>query len=57
MAPVEKQTDQELTIEDPTVIEKYRIAGDVVNSKCVSYLTGVEITVIGKGLHKLDYPQ
>uniref|UniRef100_A0A182XJ80 Peptidase M24 domain-containing protein n=1 Tax=Anopheles quadriannulatus TaxID=34691 RepID=A0A182XJ80_ANOQN len=31
MAPVEKQTDQELTIEDPTVIEKYRIAGDVVN--------------------------
>ena len=57
MAPVEKQTDQELTIEDPTVIEKYRIAGDVVNSKCFSYLTGVEITVIGKGLHKLDYPQ
>lgn len=31
MPPVEKQVDPESTIDDPTVVEKYKIAGDIVN--------------------------
>ncbi|XP_052893166.1 proliferation-associated protein 2G4 [Anopheles moucheti] len=50
MAPVEKQTDQESTIEDPTVVEKYKIAGDIVNK---TLQTIIRACVVGASVKEI----
>ncbi|XP_049293084.1 proliferation-associated protein 2G4 [Anopheles funestus] len=50
MPPVEKQTDQESTIDDPTVVEKYKIAGDIVNK---TLQTIIRACVVGASVKEI----
>uniref|UniRef100_A0A182WA95 Peptidase M24 domain-containing protein n=1 Tax=Anopheles minimus TaxID=112268 RepID=A0A182WA95_9DIPT len=61
MPPVEKQADQESTIDDPTVVEKYKIAGDIVNKTlqtliraCVAGASVKEICLKGDNMMTQD---
>uniref|UniRef100_A0A182N822 Peptidase M24 domain-containing protein n=1 Tax=Anopheles dirus TaxID=7168 RepID=A0A182N822_9DIPT len=40
MPPVEKQAEQELTIDDPAVVDKYKLAGEVVNKTLQTIIQG-----------------
>ncbi|XP_053672736.1 proliferation-associated protein 2G4 [Anopheles nili] len=50
MPPVEKQTEQELTIDDSTVVEKYKLAGDIVNK---ILQTTIRACVVGASVKEL----
>lgn len=40
MPPVEKQAEEELTIDDPSVVDKYKLAGEVVNKTLQTIIQG-----------------
>ncbi|XP_052862758.1 proliferation-associated protein 2G4 [Anopheles cruzii] len=44
MPPVEKQEEVESTIDDPSVVEKYKVAGEIVNR---TLLTAIRACVVG----------
>uniref|UniRef100_A0A182MGI6 Peptidase M24 domain-containing protein n=1 Tax=Anopheles culicifacies TaxID=139723 RepID=A0A182MGI6_9DIPT len=61
MPPVEKQAEQESTIEDPSVVEKYKVAGDIVNKNlqkiiaaCVAGASVKEICLKGDSMMMQD---